>query len=92
MEYYNKIDNNYLNIYKEYEFIYEKDNVSYNGIIDLMIEYDDYINIIDYKLKEIDDTNYLKQLDGYRTYIKSITNKEVNIYLYSILNGELKKI
>ena len=87
-----KIDNNYLNIYKEYEFIYEKDNVSYNGIIDLMIEYDDYINIIDYKLKEIDDTNYLKQLDGYRTYIKSITNKEVNIYLYSILNGELKKI
>ena len=87
-----KIDNNYLNIYKEYEFIYEKDNISYNGIIDLMIEYDDYINIIDYKLKEIDDTNYLKQLDGYRTYIKSITSKEVNIYLYSILNGELKKV
>ena len=87
-----KIDKNYLNIYKEYEFMYEIDNITYSGVIDLIVEYDNYINIIDYKLKEIDDSNYLKQLEGYRTYIKNITNKEVDVYLYSILNDELKKI
>ena len=30
-------------IYKEYEFIYNHDSVKRHGIIDLMLEYDDYI-------------------------------------------------
>ena len=34
------------NIYKEYEFIYLDDNKQIHGIIDLMLEYDTYINII----------------------------------------------
>lgn len=79
-------------IYKEYEFIYEEDNVSSHGIIDLMIEYDKDIKIIDYKLKNIDDENYLKQLLGYKSYIENKTGKDVSIYLYSIISGELKKI
>lgn len=87
-----KIDNDFINIYREYEFIYVKDNVQYDGVIDLMLEYNDYINIIDYKLKNIDDKNYLKQLDGYKKYIESISDKKVNIYLYSILDDELRKI
>ena len=53
------------NIYKEYEFIYNKDNNEYHGIIDLMLEYDNHIDIIDYKLKSITDENYIKQLNGY---------------------------
>jgi len=89
---FNKIDNNYINLYREYEFMYEEQDGTYNGIIDLMIEYDDYINIIDYKLKNIDDKNYIKQLNGYKKYIESITNKKVNIYLYSILDDELKEV
>ena len=89
---FNKIDNNYINLYREYEFMYEEHDGTYNGIIDLMIEYDDYINIIDYKLKNIDDKNYIKQLNGYKKYIESITNKRVNIYLYSILDDELKEV
>ena len=87
-----KIDNNFINVYKEYEFVYEEDNVRYKGIIDLMLEYKNYINIIDYKLKNIDDTNYLNQLNGYKKYIESISDKKVNIYLYSIIDDELRNI
>ena len=87
-----KIDNNFINVYKEYEFIYNKDNVSYKGIIDLMLEYNNYINIIDYKLKNIDDEAYKQQLNGYKEYIESISNKKVNIYLYSIMDGVINKI
>jgi len=79
-------------IYKEYEFIYEVDNISNHGIIDLMIEYDNNIKIIDYKLKNIDDDNYLKQLLGYKEYILEKSGKEVEIYLYSIIDGVLKKL
>ena len=87
-----QIDNNYINIYKEYEFMYTLDNTKYHGIIDLMLEYDNYINIIDYKLKKIDDDLYIKQLNGYRDYIMKISNKKVNIYLYSIMDNILKKL
>lgn len=87
-----QIDNDFINVYKEYEFIYDEDNVQYMGVIDLMLEYDDYINIIDYKLKNIDDDNYLKQLEGYKRYIEMISNKRVNIYLYSIIDNKLNKL
>ena len=80
------------NIYKEYEFIYTKDNNEYHGIIDLMIEYSDHIDIIDYKLKGITDENYKKQLNGYKEYIENLTNKKVNTYLYSILDETVLKI
>ena len=79
-------------IYKEYEFVYEENNITYHGIIDLMLEYDDYIKIIDYKLKNISDEAYLKQLNGYKNYIEKVFNKDVSIYLYSIINNTLEKI
>ena len=74
------------NIYKEYEFIYNKDNEILHGIIDLMLEYNDHIDIIDYKLKHVEDDAYLKQLNGYKEYIINLTNKKTNIYLYSIMD------
>ena len=77
------------NILKEYEFIYE-DDMEYHGVIDLLIEYDNHIDIVDYKLKNTNDDAYLKQLNGYKNYIEKISNKHVNIYLYSILDDELK--
>lgn len=79
-------------IYKEYEFIYEENNISNHGIIDLMIDYSDNIKIIDYKLKNIDDENYLKQLMGYKEYIAKKSGKDVSIYLYSIIDGELRSL
>ena len=81
-----------INTFKEYEFIFEDENELFHGIIDLMFEYETYIDIIDYKLKNIDDEEYLKQLIGYKNYIYNKTKKDVNIYLYSILDNNLNKI
>lgn len=84
--------NNVINIYKEYEFMYKSDNTEYHGIIDLLLEYNDSYKIVDYKLKNIDDPLYIDQLNGYKKYIESLTGKETKIYLYSILNEELKEL
>lgn len=80
------------NIYKEYEFMYTKDSLKKHGFIDLILEYDDYINIIDYKLKNIDDPHYIDQLNEYKTYIELKTNKKVYLYLYSIIGNKMKKL
>lgn len=88
----NKLDLNNVNIFKEYEFIYEEDNNIKHGIIDLMLEYTDHIDIIDYKLKNTMDDNYYKQILGYKKYIALKTNKKVNTYLYSIMNEKFDEI
>ena len=79
-------------MYKEYEFIYQEDNTLAHGIIDLLIEQDDKMIIVDYKLKNIDDENYDIQLNGYRKYIKEKTNKETECYLYSIIDENYRKV
>ncbi len=83
---------NNAEIFQEYEFIYEEDKKEYHGKIDLMIIYENHIDIIDYKLNDITDEKYLHQLNGYKNYIEKNTKKEVNIYLYSILGGKIKKL
>ena len=52
----------YEQIYKEYEFIYEEEKEEYHGIIDLLLIKENENIIVDYKLKNIDDENYTKQL------------------------------
>ena len=79
------------NIYKEYEFMYEEDNTLIHGIIDLLLVFNDKVIIVDYKLKNVDDDAYLKQLNGYKKYIECILHKNTDIYLYSILDGNLIK-
>ena len=79
-------------IYKEYEFIYQKDSEELHGIIDLMLVYNDSVKIIDYKLKNIDDENYIKQLSGYKNYIENKLNKKTSIYLYSVIDKKLEEI
>lgn len=79
-------------IYKEYEFIEERENSVFHGIIDLMIEEEDLIYLIDYKLKHVEDEEYFKQLKGYQRYIEKVTNKKVELYLYSILDEEFKSL
>ena len=81
-----------INVYKEYEFTYQKDDNDYHGIIDLILEYNDSIKIIDYKLKNVDDENYIKQLSSYRDYISLKTRKKIDIYLFSIIDGTLNKL
>ncbi len=100
---YQKIINNFLNqdlikdrkhakIYKEFEFIYDIHGEEKHGIIDLMLVYDTYVDIIDYKLKDITDSHYLEQLEGYKNYITKICHKKVNTYLYSILDNKVVKL
>lgn len=79
-------------IYQELEFIYEFENKEYHGIIDLMLEYEKEIKIIDYKLKNIDDEEYINQLKVYYNYIKSIKNKSIKVYLYSIIDNKIKEL
>jgi len=88
----NTFDFKNATIYKELEFIFESDNIEYHGIIDLMLEYDNEIKIIDYKLKNIDDEGYIKQLSVYYDYISSISDKKVKLYLYSIMDNKIKEI
>ena len=57
-----------------------------------MIEYQDHIDIIDYKLKNINDSDYDKQLLGYKNYIEKLSNKKVNIYLYSLFDSVYREI
>ena len=78
------------NIYKEYEFV-DKENKT-NGIIDLILEYHDHIDIIDYKTNNIYDPLYINQVQIYCDYIKRITKKETNGYLYSLVKKEIKKV
>lgn len=76
--------------YKEYEFIDKEENT--HGIIDLVIETEDNIIIIDYKLKNIEDDAYDIQLNGYREFLKKKTKKEIECYLYSITDEIYRKV
>ena len=79
-------------IYQELEFVFFKDDIKYHGIIDLMLEYENEIYVVDYKLKNIDDEEYIKQLSVYYDYVKSISDKKVSLYLYSIMDNKTKEI
>jgi ATP-dependent exoDNAse (exonuclease V) beta subunit len=79
-------------VYKEYEFMYEDDGNLYHGIIDLLVEYDDHFEIIDYKLSDIDKPEYEVQLNEYYKYISKISNKNVKMYLLSLTKAKLKEV
>ena len=79
-------------IYREYEFIDQTDKEEKHGIIDLMIEEEDKIIIVDYKLKNIDKPSYKDQVKGYINYIKKQTQKEVKGYIYSLHDGIYLKV
>ena len=79
-------------IYKEHEIRFIKDGSIYHGFIDLIVEYDDHIDIIDYKLSNISSEEYVIQLSGYKEYIENKYNKPTDIYLYSIKKDIFKKL
>ena len=79
-------------VYKEHEIKYNEDGYTLSGVIDLLVEYDDHFDIIDYKLSKIDDPKYQEQLGGYKKYIENKYNKGTNIYLYSIKKDMFKKL
>ena len=90
----NPLFNNFKNvkIYKEYEFMYEEGKNSYHGIIDLLLEYEDKIYIVDYKLSNIEEEKYKEQLKGYKKYVSTISDKPIYTYLYSILGEKVEEV
>ncbi len=75
-----------FDFYHEYEFISKEDGELLHGIIDLLIVKDREVIIIDYKLQDVSNNEYLKQLKGYKDYVIKAFKKPVKTYLYSILN------
>ena len=57
-----------------------------------MLEYDNHIDIIDYKLKNVNDDKYILQLKGYKDFVESVSGKSVSLYLYSIIDSVILKI
>jgi ATP-dependent helicase/nuclease subunit A len=74
----------------EFKFFNNVNNL--NGVIDALIIKDNEIDIIDFKLKNLDDEAYVKQLYSYRDYISTISTKKIKLYLIAALTGEVKEI
>lgn len=79
-------------VYKEYEFVFNSNQTEKRGIVDLIIEESDCLKVVDYKMKNIDDEAYEDQLKTYRDYLKTITDKKIELYLYSIMEEKYKSI
>lgn len=78
-------------IYKEYRF-FNKISNSYNFIDLLMIKGEEAV-IIDYKLKNIENLDYVYQLEVYRDYVlNNLPIKSCKIYLYSLVKSKLEEI
>lgn len=75
----------------EYSFYDEVNDI--HGVIDLLMVYDDHIDIVDFKLSHVDDAAYKKQVSVYKDYISQISNgRDINLYILGILSGDMKKV
>ena len=79
-------------VYQEYEFVDSFGSKKAHGKIDLLLVGEDNIYLIDYKLMHTVDLAYTEQLAGYKTFLEKKTEKEVECYLYSILQEKFVKI
>lgn len=77
-------------ILHEYEFFDTVNNT--HGIIDCLIVRDHSIDIVDFKLKNISDEAYDRQLKAYRDYVATITNLPIKMYLLSIIDNKIREI
>lgn len=76
-------------IIREFEYSFN-DKI---GIIDMILISDELIEVIDYKLTDINKNEYEEQIKSYTNYIKSLyKDKKVEAYLYSITTGKYRKI
>lgn len=98
---YKKIANNVINseLFKgvtnkqvRHEFAYYDKANNVSGVIDCLIIKDHEIDIIDFKLKNIAEEDYDKQLKTYKTYIASISDKPIKMYLLAALTGEVREV
>jgi len=79
-------------ILREYPFVMKKDSLTAHGVIDMIVLHKDEVFILDFKLKNIDDEAYARQLQGYRNALKPLTDKPIHTILVSILERRKKEI
>ena len=85
-------------VYREYPFIYKKDNQFINGTIDLLLINDHKIKVIDYKTNRNTTKDkliemYHEQLAIYRDIMKnSYPHHEVSCYIYAFMLDELIEV
>jgi ATP-dependent exoDNAse (exonuclease V) beta subunit len=80
------------NTYHELEFSFDSNNIHYDGIIDLLAVYNDHVDIIDYKLSNVDSPEYKRQLSIYKEYVRTKTNLRIDCYLLSLTKNLAKKV
>lgn len=74
----------------EYSFYDEMNDI--NGFIDLLLVYNDHVDIVDFKLSNIDDKEYDKQLNIYKDYVKQITSLPIRTFVTSIFKGDVREV
>ena len=74
----------------EFPFVDDVNHVT--GYIDCLILKDDEVDIIDFKLKHIDDEKYDKQLRTYKKYVSRFATKPVKMYLLAAATGEVREV
>jgi len=78
--------------HKEYAFLYNKEGKTIKGIIDLLVESDDFIYIIDYKSDKVSVDQlvaaYKDQLKIYKDVIMQTSQKPIKLIIYSIYNQQ----
>ena len=79
-----------IDVRHEFPFYDEESGVS--GYIDLLIIKEEEIYIVDFKLKNIDDEEYDKQLLTYKQYLKTISSKKIRMFLLSAISGEIREV
>lgn len=77
-------------IFKEYQFIDKKNN--HSGVIDLLVVHDNYADVIDYKLKNIGDDEYINQLNTYKLFVEEYFKIKCKCYLVSLLENDIKEV
>lgn len=75
--------------FKEYRFV----SAAGSSVIDLYLLYEDHIDLIDYKAKDIDDPAYQRQLQLYEEYLsQAYPGKRIGKYLLSLSEATLKGV
>ena len=85
-------EKNIIDSYHEHRFLWRRGDESISGVIDLILETEEELIVIDYKLSDINKEEYDRQLNLYSGYLRSVSPKRVSAYLYSLLNEELRRV
>lgn len=83
-KYFNEISS--VKSYKEFEYYYTKDDIIYTGVIDRINIYDDFVEIIDYKVSSLSEDEikkiYTQQLRMYKEAVKTMFKKDAKAKIF----------